>query len=663
MSGTIRLYNPSDVGSNLKMAILSGYTFSSSHSEWSDVLSYEISATGEYPSGGVALTSTYEDYELSITDFSLYLVTAPSVSHLVVYDTDTSELILAVEYDPAENWNNTAVEFDWPDSILIYDFSPVEEGLYVLRFYSPVSSVANLKMAILAGYTFNVSHERWSQVSSYEIDPTGEYPAGGVNLSFTYTDRQLSISNFDLDIVSASNVTHRVVYNNSSKKLLFVAQYDSARNWDVDTVPFNWPVIVYETASSGRKRKSMLIEIEHGAIGGGTGQPAEVYDLRDEFMAPRTAGNVHGSLAEPGPGTRSLVDTASIVSVANGKLTCSTSTTGIDDPKFSIGSVSWGQGKIFLARVSALNIGSNVSYLHFLLRSGGYLTNHCGALYCTYNDICTTNNIGWYNWKLASFSSGNYYVFGLVTGNNRTFIFVDGQLRHILSLGSSTITPMVTSVTNGRYPPSVEFLRHPQTRWCPQPLVADAFGGTWPTTDGGGFTDLEAGGSGLSWSTKAGTIGISSGKAVASALSGGRAIATVDLSTVNVLAMVNLVKGTSGAGIVVRYADSNNYIYAYHNGTNALLIKRVGGVETTVINTAATYSSGAPLMIVSNGTEFRLYYNNANVGNPVTISDSGLQSGTGTGMIFLDTDSTLDNYGGYARGNEGQYDILNRWSW
>jgi len=37
-----------------------------------------------------------------------------------------------------------------------------------------------------------------------------------------------------------------------------------------------------------------------------------------------------------------------------------------------------------------------------------------------------------------------------------------------------------------------------------------------------------------------------------------------------------------------------------------------------------------------------------------------LQSPTKIGIIFFDTDSTINGFCGYARGNEGQYDQLNK---
>ena len=51
-----------------------------------------------------------------------------------------------------------------------------------------------------------------------------------------------------------------------------------------------------------------------GGRGGGL-----CYLLRDEFTTDRAAGAVDGTAAEPGPGTRTVVDTSSIISISGGE--------------------------------------------------------------------------------------------------------------------------------------------------------------------------------------------------------------------------------------------------------------------------------------------------------------------------------------------------------
>ena len=119
-----------------------------------------------------------------------------------------------------------------------------------------------------------------------------------------------------------------------------------------------------------------------------------------------------------------------------------------------------------------------------------------------------------------------------------------------------------------------------------------------------------------------------------------------------------LVRGTGTPGLVFRYQDSSNYGYAVHNGTNAQLHKVVAGVDTTLVNAAATYSAGAVVRVICYGTKWRLYYNNAFIGTEQTVSDAALQSGTGVGWYSTDTDSTGDLFLVHARGTGGEHNAL-----
>ncbi len=130
-------------------------------------------------------------------------------------------------------------------------------------------------------------------------------------------------------------------------------------------------------------------------------------------------------------------------------------------------------------------------------------------------------------------------------------------------------------------------------------------------------------------------------------------------STADVLATVavTLTAGTQ-AGLVVNLDSAGtpaNFVIAYHDGTNCKLEKCVAGVYTTVITAAATYSAGAELRVIKDGTAYRLYYNNALVGTG-TISDAGIVSNLSHGLFSTYSANTLDNLTIYARGTAGEYD-------
>jgi len=192
------------------------------------------------------------------------------------------------------------------------------------------------------------------------------------------------------------------------------------------------------------------------------------------------------------------------------------------------------------------------------------------------------------------------------------------------------------------------------TRWLPTPLLSDGFGGTFGTSDGLGHAEgvtggLGSGGGGVAWTAQIGTWANAAGVCGATALAGGIAIATAETTKADVLHSAKCTRSAGNVGVVVRYADADNYVYAIHNGTNALLVKRVATVETTLINAAATYAAGAVLRVIPDGTSFDLFYNNAKIGTTQTISDAALQTGTAHGLYTSNTGNTFDDAQAWKR--------------
>ena len=132
--------------------------------------------------------------------------------------------------------------------------------------------------------------------------------------------------------------------------------------------------------------------------------------------------------------------------------------------------------------------------------------------------------------------------------------------------------------------------------------------------------------------------------------------ASVSVSAADVFAGVDIVlaNGTQAAGMVLCLDSTGspaNFVVAYHDGTNANLVKCVAGTYTSVIASAATYSAGARLTVSKIGTAWRLYYNNALVSSG-TISDAGITSNTKHGLFnTYPTTNTLDNFAVYASGS------------
>lgn len=80
----------------------------------------------------------------------------------------------------------------------------------------------------------------------------------------------------------------------------------------------------------------------------------------------------------------------------------------------------------------------------------------------------------------------------------------------------------------------------------------------------------------------------------------------------------------SYVGMLVRYKDENNYIFVGLFGTEAQIIKVIGGVLSQVaVISFTSYTNGDPMHIQLNGTTVALWYNGSNVLTG-TVADAGL---------------------------------------
>jgi hypothetical protein len=127
---------------------------------------------------------------------------------------------------------------------------------------------------------------------------------------------------------------------------------------------------------------------------------------------------------------------------------------------------------------------------------------------------------------------------------------------------------------------------------------------------------------------------------------------TVNVSTSNVVASVkiNMTSGTV-AGLVLNLDSSsspNNFIVAYHDGTNLHLDKSVGGTYTSLINTSNTYVADAILQVTTTRSGDNLLvdvkYNGSTVGTQQTVADAGIINNTNIGLFSTYTANIFDNF-------------------
>ena len=381
--------------------------------------------------------------------------------------------------------------------------------------------------------------------------------------------------------------------------------------------------------------------------------------LRDDFTDTLAAGSVNGTLATPGPGTRQVVDTENKLSVGSGNLVSAggKATPEYGDPGFwLINPVTRLYGQILMYQilntgVSGLvkygfdaNLVKNITTNTFLRQSNGTTLADSGG---SARFVATAET----TWLAFVLRTAGIYAFikgAVSTGGVWKLIYLEG---------ADTTTPLYVSSHIYSSNAPVSSIRVPLSRFPIAVLAYDAFTrAALGSTEATGPDSQAA--PALAWTNQVGTVAISGNKAIATVVPVDRAICTVPLGTANHIVSAALVKGTTGAGIILRYQDVDNYVYCWHNGTNLQLVKRVAGVETALVDTAATYAAGRVIYAVSDGTSGEAFYYDIKIGATQTIPASTY---TPCGLIFFDTDSTLDIFTAYARGNEGQYSMLDKY--
>ena len=108
-------------------------------------------------------------------------------------------------------------------------------------------------------------------------------------------------------------------------------------------------------------------------------------------------------------------------------------------------------------------------------------------------------------------------------------------------------------------------------------------------------------------------------------------------------------------------ATPANFLVAYHDGTNATLLKCVAGTYTSVITAVAAYAANKTMRVVKDGTSVSLFYNGAKVGTTQTVSDAGIISNTLHGLFSTYASNILDNFSVFPRGNGSEYSKLDKW--
>lgn len=126
----------------------------------------------------------------------------------------------------------------------------------------------------------------------------------------------------------------------------------------------------------------------------------------------------------------------------------------------------------------------------------------------------------------------------------------------------------------------------------------------------------------------------------------------------DVLITAGITIGGGTCGIVTRYVDNNNFMYAIHDGANMVLVEVVAGVQAVLINIAVAYVAGARIRLIIDDQLAMLYYEGAGFNTFGSSAFSDILTGTKHGVFSDVVGSLHDNLNIYARGTDGEYNWL-----
>jgi hypothetical protein len=387
--------------------------------------------------------------------------------------------------------------------------------------------------------------------------------------------------------------------------------------------------------------------------------PGSAYWLLDYFATNRAAGTIDGTQAEPVGGARTVRDSLGTKLSISDRLL-----------RFASGGVTGGDPGIYWplqSRVSGKALTAKIIASTNAIRGeigwdpNGTGTPDSGIVFSTSGNIIVrittalsaivgAYTAGTYRAMIVMRPAGFHY---LIQGE----AFSYWRLLYSSINSSADRSPYITVGASNAQAFDVEKLTLFKVLQILTPKVSDGFSGV--LTDGAGNAENN-GPIGAAWTNRIGTVGRSGGAAIATALVGGIAIATLPAGTPNINLAAALSRVTTGVGLVMRYVDADNYVYIKRIAANIVVVKRIAGVETTLIDLAMTESAGGRLFVSIVGSELRVAYNDASVGTLQTVSDAGISASGEMGLIFFDLDSTADNFVAWAAGVEGQYEHL--WS-
>ncbi len=247
------------------------------------------------------------------------------------------------------------------------------------------------------------------------------------------------------------------------------------------------------------------------------------YLFRDEFTDTRAAGAVNGTTATPGPGTRTVVDSAGTKLSVAGGFEVIASVTGANDPKINYADVAIARvaGRLMIASWPNVGTGASRGRLNmgFGANNSPYTCtqgwgDRAGAPESCVNGAFVPAS-GEVLGTPSAVTSENVYL-AVVLRATGAFHFakatlLTGNQWHLIwsneAEANTPLYPVLSHRTTGA--PSLDYIRVPIPRWVPTPLVSDSFdrgNGSLHNSATDGLAVEEAGGAGKVWAAATWTI-------------------------------------------------------------------------------------------------------------------------------------------------------------
>lgn len=385
------------------------------------------------------------------------------------------------------------------------------------------------------------------------------------------------------------------------------------------------------------------------AFQGTQGGEAVSYLIRDDFATDLASGDIQASAADPGPGVRYVQSLGGYPVIRNNWMEFSAWNTSDGTPglwlPYDANGLTPAQGITAVGRIKGDGVNPIWANFGWDVNRGSHLSQMALAVEDNVLKVHLTSQ----SFKtlsvdeivdVAAITSGSGGIVLLFVKTSTTY----PQWTFIRQAAAPSYTALWvgSSKTSNAYVQKhfCKTMRVPESYFIPAPIISDGFNqGSFGVSDGmahGITSGTGAGGSGVTWTNRVGTWGVSGSRAKAATLSGGIAIATAPTGVSDVdLRLTQVFKGLGAAygyiGGIVRFKDVDNYVRVSigHDGSSEVLecTEVVAGTPTQHFKIgppAYSFTTGRNLIIRVQGNTLDAFYGDASVsGATATLTLAG----------------------------------------